>query len=84
MIKGRPPRLEQIFQTYAPPLFFITICTIRRQKIGDLEVTRPPLHLRPGKNATRNFVILNWRRFHLLMRFRIVSGRRHDERARST
>jgi REP element-mobilizing transposase RayT len=37
MIKGRPPRLEQIFQTYAPPLFFITICTIHRQKIGDLE-----------------------------------------------
>ncbi len=37
MIKGRPPRLEQIFQTYVPPLFFVTICTIHRQKIGDLE-----------------------------------------------
>jgi REP element-mobilizing transposase RayT len=37
MIKGRPPRLGQIFQTYAPPLFFVTICTIHRQKIGDLE-----------------------------------------------
>ena len=37
MIKGRPPRLEQILQTYAPPLFFITICAIHRQKIGDLE-----------------------------------------------
>jgi putative transposase len=36
-IKGRPPRLEQIFQTYAPPLYFVTICTIHRQKIGDLE-----------------------------------------------
>ena len=33
MIKGRPPRLEQIFQTYAPPLFFITICAIHRNKI---------------------------------------------------
>ena len=37
MIKGRPPRLEQIFQTYAPPLFFITICAIHRKKIGDLQ-----------------------------------------------
>ena len=37
MIKGRPPRLEQIFQTYDPPLFLVTICTIHRQKIGDLE-----------------------------------------------
>ena len=35
-IKGRPPRLGQIFQTYAPPLYFVTICTIHRQKIGDL------------------------------------------------
>ena len=35
-IKGRPPRLEQIFQTYDPPLYFITICTIHRQKIRDL------------------------------------------------
>jgi REP-associated tyrosine transposase len=36
MIKGRPPRLEQIFQTCDPPLYFITICTIHRQKIRDL------------------------------------------------
>jgi REP-associated tyrosine transposase len=37
MIKGRPPRLGQIFQTYDPPFYFVTICTIHRQKIGDLE-----------------------------------------------
>ena len=37
MIKGRPPRLGQIFQIYDPPLYFITICAIHRQKIGDLE-----------------------------------------------
>lgn len=37
MIKGRPPRLGQIFQTYDPPLFFVTICTIHRKRIGDLE-----------------------------------------------
>jgi putative transposase len=35
-IKGRPPRLGQIFHTYDPPLYFTTICTIHRQKIGDL------------------------------------------------
>src|SRR5262245_56460858 len=37
MINGRPPRLGQIFQTYDPPLYFMTICAIHRQKIGDLE-----------------------------------------------
>jgi REP-associated tyrosine transposase len=36
MIKGRPPRLGQIFQTYDPPFYFVKICTIHRQKIGDL------------------------------------------------
>jgi REP-associated tyrosine transposase len=35
-IKGRPPRLQQIHQTYDPPLYFITICTIHRQMIADL------------------------------------------------
>ena len=37
MIKGRLRRLEQIFQTYAPPLFFITICAIHRKKIEAFE-----------------------------------------------
>jgi hypothetical protein len=37
MIKGRPPRLGQIFQTYDPPLFFVTSCAIHPQTIGDLE-----------------------------------------------
>jgi len=36
MIKGRPPRLGQIFQIYDPPLYFITIRTIHRQKIREL------------------------------------------------
>jgi REP-associated tyrosine transposase len=35
-IKGRPPRLKQIFHTYDPPLYFVTMCTIHRQKISDL------------------------------------------------
>jgi hypothetical protein len=45
MIKGRPPRLEQIFQTYAPPLFFITICAIHRKKIGDLQAAHQAFEL---------------------------------------
>jgi REP element-mobilizing transposase RayT len=32
-----PPRLQRIFQTYDPPLFFVAICTIHRQKIEDLD-----------------------------------------------
>ena len=38
MIKARPPRLDQIFQAYNAPLFFVTICTIHRRKIEDLEM----------------------------------------------
>ena len=39
VIKGRPPRLNQIFQSYACPLYFVTICTIHRRKIDDLDAT---------------------------------------------
>jgi putative transposase len=37
MIKNRPPRLNEIFQAYACPLFFVTICTLHRRKIGNLK-----------------------------------------------
>jgi len=37
VIKKRPPRLQQIFQSYDPPLFFVTICTAHRRKIDRLE-----------------------------------------------
>jgi putative transposase len=36
MIKGRPPRLERIFQSYDPPLFFVTFCTLHRGRIKAL------------------------------------------------
>jgi len=36
VIKNRLPRLQQIFQSYDPPLFFITICTLHRHKIDRL------------------------------------------------
>ncbi len=38
VIKGRPPRLEQIFQSYDCPLFFVTFCTLHRRKIQPLAV----------------------------------------------
>lgn len=37
MIKDRPPRLGQIFQTYDPPLYFVTACTLHRRKIDNLD-----------------------------------------------
>src|SRR6266536_1455771 len=43
MIKGRPPRLNQIFQSYDPPLYFITMCTLHRRRIDDLEIAHHAL-----------------------------------------
>lgn len=37
VIKRRPPRLPQIFRSYAAPLFFVTICTLHRRNIPSLE-----------------------------------------------
>ena len=36
VIKGRPPRLSQIYQCYDPPLYFVTIATLHRRRIEDL------------------------------------------------
>ncbi|MDQ3198581.1 MAG: transposase [Verrucomicrobiota bacterium] len=38
VFKGRPPRLDRIFQAYDSPLFFVTFCTRRPRKIEPLEV----------------------------------------------
>ena len=38
VIKSRPPRLERIFQSYDPPLFFITFCTLHRERIKALDL----------------------------------------------
>jgi putative transposase len=45
MIKGRPPRLPRIFQSYGAPLFFVTICTLHRRKIASLEAAHDALLL---------------------------------------
>jgi putative transposase len=36
VIKGRPPRLTPIFNSYDAPLFFITACTLNRQSFPSL------------------------------------------------
>ena len=38
MIKGRPPRLTPIFQTYDAPLFFVTACTLYRRPFPSLQI----------------------------------------------
>ena len=43
MIKGRPPRLPQIFQSYGAPLFFVTMCTLHHRKFPSLRIARQVL-----------------------------------------
>ncbi len=54
MIKGRPPRLSRIFQSYDAPLFFVTICTLHRRKIPSLRTAEQALALY-GVQATSEF-----------------------------
>jgi REP-associated tyrosine transposase len=52
MIKGRPPRLRQIFQSYTAPLFFVTICTLHRHRIPSLEAAHNALVLYGTRGIT--------------------------------
>jgi putative transposase len=54
MIKGRPPRLPLIFQSYNAPLFFVTICTLYRRSIPSLEAAHEALVMY-GTRATMEF-----------------------------
>jgi len=54
MIKGRPPRLRQIFQSYNAPLFFVTVCTLHRRKIPSLPIAEQAFATY-GTNAMSNF-----------------------------
>ena len=38
MIKGRPPRLDLIFQSYDALVFFVAFCTLHRVEIQNLDV----------------------------------------------
>jgi putative transposase len=51
MIKGRPPRLSPIFQSYDAPLFFVTICTLHRRKIPSLEAAQEALAIYGARGA---------------------------------
>ena len=33
IFKDKPPRLERIFQSYDPPLYFLTICTLHKRPV---------------------------------------------------
>ena len=37
MIKGRPPRLAPVFNSYAAPLFFVTACTLHRRRFSSMQ-----------------------------------------------
>jgi putative transposase len=39
-LKKTPPRLPQVFQKYAPPLYLVTICTLERRAI----LANPEVH----------------------------------------
>ena len=56
MIKGRPPRLPQIFQSHGVPLFFVTICTLHRRNIPSLDAAHKALLLY-GTRATKEFIV---------------------------
>ena len=43
MIKGRPPRLPHIFQSYSAPLFFVTVCTLHRRRFPSLKTAQEAL-----------------------------------------
>jgi REP element-mobilizing transposase RayT len=43
MIKGRPPRLPVIFQSLGEPLFFVTMCTLHREKFPSLRIIHESL-----------------------------------------
>ena len=54
MIKGRPPRLDHVFPSYDPPLFFVTLCTLHRRKINALETAHDAL-LKYARAGLENF-----------------------------
>jgi REP element-mobilizing transposase RayT len=43
MVKGRPPRLREIFQSLGEPLFFVTMCTLHRQRFPSLRIIQESL-----------------------------------------
>jgi putative transposase len=73
MVKARPPRLPQIFQSYGAPLFFVTICTLHRRNIPSLEAAHNALLLY-GIRGTEEFNVALGRyvlmpdRLHLFVR----------------
>ena len=53
MIKGRPPRLPEIFQSQGTPLFFVTICSLHRRKFPSLEIVQEVLRRYATRGTTQ-------------------------------
>ena len=52
MIKGRPPRLTEIFQSQTDPLFFLTFCTLHRHKFPCLPLVDQTLRKYAERGAS--------------------------------
>jgi len=52
VIKGRPPRLPEIFQSIGQPLFFVTMCTLHRTKFTSLTVVQECLRQYAHRGTT--------------------------------
>ena len=69
MIKKRPPRLQQIFQSCDPPLFFVTICTLHRRKIDRLDAAH---------EASRKYALRGTQEFNVgICRYVIMPDHMH-------
>src|SRR5436309_15000886 len=54
MIKGRPPRLPHIFQSYSATLFFVTVCTLHLRRLPSFKTAQEAL-VAYGTRATTGF-----------------------------
>ena len=52
MIKGRPPRLTEIFQSQTDPLFFVTFCTLHHRNFASLKLVHEAFRQYAKRGAT--------------------------------
>jgi putative transposase len=54
MTLGKPPRLQRIFQRYDPPLYFVTLCTVRRKNVLANEIVHRAIIQYAERGIERN------------------------------
>jgi REP-associated tyrosine transposase len=57
VIKGRPPRLNPIFQTYDAPLFFVTTSTLYRHPFPSLQIVSEAFHAYATRARSFNIAV---------------------------